>query len=95
MPLTPDQVKKIAHLARLGVDEDKLGEYAGEMSKVLGLVEQMNAVDTDDVEPMAHPGNATNRLREDKVTETDQRATLQQPAPAVDKGLFLVPKVIE
>lgn len=95
MALTPDQVKSIAHLARLGVDKDKLGEYADEMTKMLGLVEQMNAVDTSGVEPMAHPGNATNRLREDTVTEPNQREVLQKPAPAVKDGLFLVPKVIE
>ena len=90
MALTPDQVKSIAHLARLGVDKDKLGEYADEMTKMLGLVEQMNAVDTSGVEPMAHPGNASNRLREDRVTESNQREVLQKPAPAVKNGLFLV-----
>ena len=95
MALTTENVKSIAHLARLGVDEDRLSEYASEMSSVLDLVEQMNAVDTDGVEPMAHPGHATTRLRDDVVSESNQRESLQKPAPAVENGLFLVPKVIE
>ena len=95
MALTSDQVKSIAHLARLGVDEDKLADYAAEMTKVLGLVEQMNAVDTTGVEPMAHPGNAELRLRSDEVSEENRRDSLQAPAPDVEDGYFLVPRVIE
>ena len=95
MAISPEDVRDIAHLARLGVDEDRLEEYASELSRVLSLVEQMNAVDTTGVEPLAHPGNAAARLREDAVTETNQRDELQAPAPAVEQGLFLVPKVIE
>lgn len=95
MALTPDDVKSIAHLARLGVDDNKLDSYATEISNILGLVEQMNAVDTSGVEPMAHPAHAVQRLREDVVSETNQRDLLQRGAPAVDSGLFLVPKVIE
>ena len=95
MAITPEDVRNIAHLARLGVDEDRLDEYAAEISQVLSLVEQMNAADTDGVEPLAHPGNAAARLREDKVTESNLRDELQAPAPAVEQGLFLVPKVIE
>jgi len=95
MALTPEDVSRIAHLARLGVDADKLSEYAGELSSVLGLVEQMNAVDTTGVEPMAHPTHATQRLRADAVSESNLREQLQEGAPAVQQGLFLVPKVIE
>ncbi|MBX2883640.1 MAG: Asp-tRNA(Asn)/Glu-tRNA(Gln) amidotransferase subunit GatC [Granulosicoccus sp.] len=95
MALTPDDVKSIAHLARLGVDDNKLESYATEISNILGLVEQMNAVDTTNVEPMAHPAHAVQRLRDDEVTESNQREQLQRGAPAVDRGLFLVPKVIE
>lgn len=95
MALTPDDVKSIAHLARLGVDDNKLDSYATEISNILGLVEQMNAVDTEGVEPMAHPTHAVQRLREDVVSESNQREQLQRGAPAVDRGLFLVPKVIE
>lgn len=95
MAITPDDVRDIAHLARLGVDEERLGEYAAELSNVLSLVEQMNTVDTTGVEPLAHPGNAAARLREDAVTEANLRDELQAPAPAIEQGLFLVPKVIE
>ena len=95
MAISPENVRDIAHLARLGVDEDRLEEYATELSRVLSLVEQMNAVDTAGVEPLAHPGNTVARLRDDAVTESNQRDELQAPAPSVDQGLFLVPKVIE
>lgn len=95
MSITPDDVRAIAHLARLGVAEERLSEYAGELNTVLGLVEQMNSVDTAGVEPMAHPFHATQRLREDTVSEPDQRDLLQRGAPAVAKGLFQVPKVID
>jgi len=95
MAITPEDVRNIAHLARIGVDEDRVEEYASELSGVLALVEQMNAVDTSGVEPLSHPGNLSSRLREDKVSETDQRSELQSPAPMVEQGLFLVPKVID
>ena len=95
MPITPEDVNSIAHLARLGVDQDKLDDYAAELSNMLNLVDQLNAVDTTGVEPMAHPGHAKAWLREDSVTESDQREALQAPAPLVEQGLFLVPKVIE
>jgi len=95
LSITPDHVRAIAHLARLGVAEDRLSEYAGELNTVLGLVEQMNDVDTDGVEPMAHPFHASQRLREDTVSEENQREVLQRGAPAVEAGLFQVPKVID
>jgi len=93
--LTPDDIEKIAHLARLGIDKDALEPLAADLSTMLDLVEQLQAVDTEGVEPMAHPANATLLLRDDVVTETDQRETLQAPAPATQDGYFLVPRVIE
>ena len=95
MALSPRNVKDIAYLARLGVDADKLENYASEISNILSLVEQMSLVDTSGVEPMAHPLHAVQKLRADNVSEADQREKLQYGAPAVEKGLFLVPKVIE
>ncbi len=95
MSLTPDDIEKIAHLARLGIDKDALEPLAADLSTMLDLVEQLQAVDTEGVEPMAHPANATLLLRDDVVTETDQRETLQAPAPATQDGYFLVPRVIE
>jgi aspartyl-tRNA(Asn)/glutamyl-tRNA(Gln) amidotransferase subunit C len=88
-------VENIAHLARLAISEADIPEYARNLSSILALVEQMGAVDTAGVAPMAHPLDAVQRLREDAVTETDQREHFQAIAPAVEAGLYLVPKVIE
>ena len=95
MSLKRSDVEKIAHLARLAVDEAQLDRVAGDMSSILSLVEQMNEVDTEDVTPMAHPLHMSQRLREDVVTESDQRAGYQRIAPSAESGLYLVPKVIE
>lgn len=95
MAVSKEEVSKIAHLARLGVNHDELEEYATEINSVLGLIEQMSAIDTTDIEPLAHPLHATQRLRADSVTEDNQRERLQMGAPDVKSGLFVVPKVIE
>jgi len=95
MSLGPAEVKTIAHLARLAIDEDLIPEYAKNLSGILAFVEQMNAVDTQGVEPMAHPMEAVQRLRPDQVTETNQREHFQRIAPATEAGLYLVPRVIE
>ena len=95
MSLDREQVRKIAHLARLQITEQEAVAYADSLSRILGLIEQMNAVDTAGVTPMAHPNEAGLRLRTDLVTEADQRDKFQKIAPAVEAGLYLVPKVIE
>lgn len=95
MALDKSDVESIAHLARLAIDEADIPGYASNLSNILDLVEQMNEVDTSGVEPMAHPLEAAQRLRADVVTEGNQREHLQEHAPAVENGLFLVPKVIE
>ncbi|WP_058557715.1 Asp-tRNA(Asn)/Glu-tRNA(Gln) amidotransferase subunit GatC [Thiohalocapsa sp. ML1] len=95
MSLDSADVAKIAHLARLAVADTELDHYARELSSILDLVEQMSAVDTRDVEPMAHPLHMAQRLRPDAVTEPDQREAFQAAAPATENGLYLVPKVIE
>ncbi len=95
MSLERSDVVSIAHLARLAIAEDDIPVYARNLSNILDLVAQMNAVDTSDVEPMAHPLDMTQRLREDAVTETNQREKFQAIAPSVEAGLYLVPKVIE
>jgi aspartyl-tRNA(Asn)/glutamyl-tRNA(Gln) amidotransferase subunit C len=95
MALDTSEVIKIAHLARLGVDEAEHAEYARNLSSILDFVEQLNAVDTGGVEPLAHPLDAVQRLRVDTVTESDQRELFQSIAPATEAGLYLVPKVIE
>lgn len=95
MSLDKEDIINIAHLARLAINEDDIPEYAQNLSNILALVEQMSQVDTSNVEPMAHPLDATQRLRDDKVTETNQRDHFQQIAPHTESGLYLVPKVIE
>jgi len=95
MSLDKQDVEKIAHLARIAINNDDVPTYAQNLSSILDLVEQMNSVDTDDVEPMAHPTDAVQRLREDEVRETNQRERFQSIAPQVEDGLYLVPKVIE
>ena len=95
MSLEKADIEKIAHLARLEIDPDDVPAYARNLSGILGLVEQMNQVNTEGVQPMAHPLRMTQRLRDDEVTETNQRDKFQQIAPQVEAGLYLVPKVIE
>jgi len=95
MSLGPDDVKSIAHLARLEIEEKNIEEYATSLSNILGLVEQMNAVDTSDVKPMAHPMDVSQRLRADEVLEENQREAFQKIAPKTEDGLYLVPQVIE
>lgn len=95
MSLTAAEVNKIAWLARLGIDADKVEDYARDLSGILHLVEQMQAADTTGVVPMAHPLDQVQRLRPDHITENDQRERFQSIAPKVEAGLYLVPKVIE
>ncbi|MCP3867983.1 MAG: Asp-tRNA(Asn)/Glu-tRNA(Gln) amidotransferase subunit GatC [Gammaproteobacteria bacterium] len=94
MSLDRLEVEKIAHLARMQVSGAELDAVAEDLSDILDLVAQMDAVDTAGVAPMAHPLHMAQRLREDKVTETDQRDHFQAIAPATENGLYLVPKVI-
>ncbi len=95
MPLGPAEVAKIAHLARLAIREQDAPAYARNLSAILDLVAQMNAVDTAGVVPMAHPLDMAQRLRADEVAEPDQRERFQAIAPRTEAGLYLVPKVIE
>ena len=95
MSLAVTDVKRIAHLARIEVDDAEAQTYLQQLSGILGLIEQMQAIDTAGIEPMSHSQEVTQRLREDVVSETDQRELFQSNAPAVENGLYLVPKVIE
>ncbi len=95
MSLDRQLVQKIAHLARLEISEQEADMYVETLSRILGLIEQMNAIDTTGVAPMAHPTDAGLRLRDDTVSETDQSEKFQHLAPAVEARLYLVPKVIE
>ena len=95
MSLQRSDIEKIAHLARLAVTEEDIPRYARELSNILQMVEQMNGVNTHAVVPMAHPMEASQRLRPDEISEADQREQFQSIAPQVEAGLYLVPKVIE
>ena len=95
MSLTSKEIKQIAHLARLSINKNNVQTYADNLSGILDLVAQMDAVNTDDIEPMAHPQDTVQRLREDRVTEQVQRDKFQNIAPETEAGLYLVPKVIE
>jgi aspartyl-tRNA(Asn)/glutamyl-tRNA(Gln) amidotransferase subunit C len=96
MSLSRSDVESIAHLARLSITEAEADVYANSLSKIMGLVEQLNAADVSSVEPMAHPlAGQVQRLRADEVTATDAHEKYQRNATKVEAGLYLVPKVIE
>ena len=95
MSLTLEQVKRIAHLARIEISDDEALTTQGHLNGIFQLIEQMQAVDTTGVEPMAHAQDVSQRLRDDAVTEADRRAAYQAVAPETEAGLYLVPKVIE
>lgn len=95
MSLTADQVRNVARLARLGVDETQMEAYADELSRIVDVFARLEAADTDAVAPMAHPLDLSARLRPDAVTQTNQRDAFQAVAPATADGVYLVPKVIE
>ncbi|MDO9105866.1 MAG: Asp-tRNA(Asn)/Glu-tRNA(Gln) amidotransferase subunit GatC [Methylovulum sp.] len=95
MLLTTEDVKKIAYLARLGIEDHDFDSYTKDLSGMLELMTSMNGLDTENVAAMAHPLDQVQRLRDDAVTETDQRGHFQAIAPQIEDGLYLVPKVIE
>jgi len=95
MSINNEDVEKIAHLARLGIDPGQLATYTKNLSGILQLVEQMNEVNTDGVAAMAHPRDTKLRLRCDRVSEGNQREKYLKLAPASENGLFLVPKVLD
>jgi aspartyl-tRNA(Asn)/glutamyl-tRNA(Gln) amidotransferase subunit C len=95
MALERCDVEKIAHLARIGLNEADIPSTTATLNNILGLIDQMQAVDTRGIEPLAHPLETSQRLRADQVTETNHRDAYQAIAPAVENGLYLVPQVIE
>lgn len=95
MSLTDDQIRRLARLARIALEPSESGEVADRLNRILELVGQIQAVDTAGIEPMSHALDVVQRLRPDEVTEADRRRDYQSVAPAVEDGLYLVPKVIE
>ena len=95
MSLTQDDVLRIAHLARIEIEDKEVAPMLSQLSNIFGLVEQMQAVNTEGIAPMAHAQDVSLRMREDIVTEIDQHEAFQAVAPQVEAGLYLVPKVME
>ena len=95
MSLTKDQVLKIATLARLKLADNEFDDVVDKLSRIVDFVDQLQAAPTEDVLPMAHPLDMTQRLRADEVTEGNERDAIQQNAPATEGGYYLVPRVIE
>lgn len=95
MSLNKDQVERIATLARLTLAAEEIDDVVDKLSRIVDFVDQLQTVPTDDVVPMAHPLNQSQRLRADEVTEVNERDRIQENAPAVADGLYLVPRVIE
>lgn len=95
MSLTLDQVRRVAQLARIDIDEAEAASTLERLNGIFGLIEEMQAVDTAGVAPMAHAQDLAQRLRNDVVTESNRREAYLACAPETEAGLFLVPKVIE
>ena len=95
MAIEQGEVEKIAELARIRISKEEIGDVTQRITEVLQMVDQLQAVNTRDIEPMANPLDATQRLRPDEVTQSNRRNAFQAIAPAVENGLYLVPKVIE
>jgi len=96
MAIEHADVLRAAHLARLGLDSDtEAAAYVDDLSRILEMVDRLRAIDTEGVAPLSHPLDATQRLRPDEVTETNQREVFQACAPETSDGLYLVPRVVE
>jgi aspartyl-tRNA(Asn)/glutamyl-tRNA(Gln) amidotransferase subunit C len=95
MAIEQEDIEKIAELARIRISGEQLGQVTERITEILRMVDQLQAADTQGVEPMANPLDAVQRLRADEVTQGNQREAFQAIAPAVENGLYLVPKVIE
>ena len=99
MKLTPDDLKRIAHLARITVSEADVAQLQAQLAGIFGLIDELQAVDTAGLEPLSHPlavvQDMAQRLREDCVTESDQRDANMANAPEQENGLFLVPRVLD
>jgi len=95
MSISKDTIRKVAHLARINLNEDEIPAITDSITNILGLIDKMQSVNTDNIKPLANPHDATQILREDIVTAVNERDKLLQNAPMTENGLFLVPKVIE
>ncbi len=95
MSINKDQIKYLSILSRMNIDESEINDGEDKLSKIIAFVDQLQAVSTENIEPMAHPLNQSQRLRADNVTEVDDRENVQKNAQETEKGMYIVPKVIE
>ena len=95
MSFSPDDIARLAHLARIAIDADTAQDVRRKLDAIFALIDELRAIDTTGVAPMAHAQDATAPLRDDVVTEEDRHGLYQAQAPAVADGLYLVPKVVE
>ena len=93
--LTPDDIRRLCRLARVEITTGEIGDVSAKLSSIVAMVDRLQAIDTKGVVPMAHPLDRAQRLREDRVTEADAHELYQSNAARVERGLYLVPKVIE
>ena len=95
MSISKEQIEQVAYLARIQIDDAEKSALESKLSSILDMVDELQAADTDGITPMAHPLDATQRLRPDKVTEPNERDKFQKLAPEAENGLYLVPRVVE
>jgi len=95
LSINKDQIKYLSLLSRMDIDKNEIKDVEEKLSKIIDFVDQLQTISTDDIEPMAHPLNQSQRLRMDEVTETNDRENIQKNAQQIEKGMYLVPKVID
>ena len=95
MSISKEQIEQVAYLARIQIDDGEKSALESKLSSILDMVDELQAADTDGITPMAHPLDATQRLRPDEVTEPNEREKFQKLAPEAENGLYLVPRVVE
>ena len=95
MSVNKDEIKYLSLLSRMDIDKNEIKDVEEKLSKIIDFVDQLQTISTDDIEPMAHPLNQSQRLRIDEVTETNDRENIQKNAQQIEKGMYLVPKVID
>ena len=95
MSINKDEIKYLSLLSRMDIDRNETKDVEEKLSKIIDFVDQLQTISTDDIEPMAHPLNQSQRLRMDEVTETNDRENIQKNAQQIEKGMYLVPKVID
>ena len=95
LSINKDEIKYLSLLSRMDIDKNEIKDVEEKLSKIIDFVDQLQTISTDDIEPMAHPLNQSQRLRVDEVTETNDRENIQKNAQQIEKGMYLVPKVID